>query len=88
MRCLGVAAVAGLVATGCAVGPDFQRPAAPEVKSYRATSPIVEDQRFVAGADVPAQWWELFHSAPLNALVQRALAANPNIDAARGKSVV
>ncbi len=88
MRRLGIAVVAGLMATGCAVGPDFQRPAAPEVKSYRATPPAVEDQRFVDGADVPAQWWELFHSEPLNVLVKRSLAANPNIDAARAALLV
>lgn len=88
MRSLGIVAVACLVASGCAVGPDFQRPAAPETKSYRVTPPAIEDQRFVDGADVPSQWWELFHSAPLNALVQRSLAANPNIDAARAALLV
>lgn len=95
MRCLGVVAVAALasvVATGCTVGPDFQRPAAPDVKSYRATPPALidphSDQRFVDGADVPGEWWQLFRSAPLDALVQRALAANPNIAAARAALLV
>jgi NodT family efflux transporter outer membrane factor (OMF) lipoprotein len=88
MRRFGIAAVAGLLATGCAVGPDFQRPAAPEVESYRATPPAIEDQRFVNGADVPSQWWETFRSLPLNVLVQRSLAANPNIGTARAALLV
>jgi NodT family efflux transporter outer membrane factor (OMF) lipoprotein len=83
MRHLGIAIIAGLMAAGCAAGPDFQRPAAPEVKGYRATPAVVEGQHFAAGADVPAQWWKLFRSEPLDILVERSLAANPNIDAAR-----
>lgn len=83
MRGLGTAAIAVLLATACVVGPNFHRPTAPDVKSYRARPLALEDQRFVDGAEVPLQWWELFHSAPLNTLVQRSLAANPNIDAAR-----
>lgn len=35
------------------------------------------------GRDIPAQWWELFHSPALNQLVERALKANPNLQAAR-----
>jgi NodT family efflux transporter outer membrane factor (OMF) lipoprotein len=83
MRALAFATVGGLLAAGCAVGPDFQRPAAPEVKGYLPTAPAAGDQRFVDGGRISAQWWELFHSPSLNALVQRALSANPNIDAAR-----
>jgi NodT family efflux transporter outer membrane factor (OMF) lipoprotein len=80
-------AIACLLLSGCTVGPDFHRPAAPNVKRFTANPMSIEDQHMVAGADVPAQWWELLHSAPLNALVQRALAANPNIDAARAALV-
>ena len=85
------AAAICLLVAGCAVGPDFQRPAAPDVSAYRpagserAPAPIAgaDAQRFVAGTDVPAQWWRLFRSPPLDALVARALAANPDLDAAR-----
>jgi NodT family efflux transporter outer membrane factor (OMF) lipoprotein len=73
----------GLLLVGCAVGPDFQRPAAPDVKSYLSTTPAAGDQRFIEGGPISTQWWELFASPALNTLVQRALAANPNIDAAR-----
>ena len=40
-------------------------------------------QRFLQDADVPGQWWALFGSAALNGLVEQALRANPDIEAAQ-----
>lgn len=40
-------------------------------------------QRFVAGMDIPNQWWTLFRSAKLNRLVEQALKGNPNVSAAQ-----
>jgi NodT family efflux transporter outer membrane factor (OMF) lipoprotein len=40
-------------------------------------------QRFIAGMDIPNQWWTLFRSAKLNRLVEQALAGNPNVSAAQ-----
>ena len=78
---------------GCAVGPDFDRPAPPTVTAYTpdpvpaATSsaaiPGGEAQRFLQGTDVSAQWWTAFHSDALAALVAEALKANPDLDAAQ-----
>ena len=80
---------------GCAVGPDFKKPAAPQVDSYTAaplpaTLPEVAGsktggnaQRFAAGGPLAADWWTLFHSAPLNELVQQALDKNADLKAAR-----
>ena len=86
------AALAALLTAGCVVGPDFKRPAAPTVTAYvdhplatTAASPGVvggDAQRFVTGGDIPADWWTLFHSRPLNDLIARALANNPNLKAA------
>ncbi len=39
-------------------------------------------QSFVPGQDIPAEWWKLFSSDPLNALVEQALKANPDLQAA------
>ena len=39
-------------------------------------------QRFVAGMDIPGQWWTLYQSPPLTRLVEQALKANPNVAAA------
>jgi NodT family efflux transporter outer membrane factor (OMF) lipoprotein len=78
--------------TGCAVGPDFERPAAPDVEGYSrdplaaktATAGITggEEQRLVQDLDIPGQWWTLFHSEALNTLIEQALKNNPTLPAA------
>jgi NodT family efflux transporter outer membrane factor (OMF) lipoprotein len=80
------------LAGACAVGPDFERPAAPDVSGYTsaplaqqtASSDVAggESQRFVQGLDIPGQWWTLFHSPALNALIEEALKNNPTLPSA------
>ena len=93
-RIFSLAAIClSLAIAGCAVGPDFKRPAAPAVSGYRAapltttvTSPNVaggEAQRFSMGIDIPGDWWTLFHSKPLNELIERSLANNADLKAAQ-----
>ena len=82
-----------LLVSGCAVGPDFHRPEAPAVAGYTpkplaatASSPNVpggEEQRFVKDMEIPQQWWTLFESPPLNALIEKSIKANPTLDAAK-----
>src|SRR3974377_1401921 len=73
----------------CAVGPDFQIPASPDIATFTADRIPSENtagnktQRLAAGAQIPAEYWTLFHSTPLNRLIERALRDNPNIEAAR-----
>ncbi|TPM21588.1 efflux transporter outer membrane subunit [Mesorhizobium sp. B2-3-5] len=77
----------------CSVGPDFLRPALPEAAgftserhgpaAFAAAARGVDAQQFLHGADVPGQWWKLFHSPALDALVDEALAANPDVAAAQ-----
>jgi NodT family efflux transporter outer membrane factor (OMF) lipoprotein len=78
---------------GCAVGPDFKKPAAPDVNGYTAaplpttvaTADVAggEAQRFVSGSDIPADWWTLFHSQALNDLIEQSLANNHDLKAAQ-----
>jgi NodT family efflux transporter outer membrane factor (OMF) lipoprotein len=52
--------------------------------SNRTTSADItggEEQRLVPGQDLPADWWTLFGSPPLNALVAKALGASPTLAA-------
>jgi NodT family efflux transporter outer membrane factor (OMF) lipoprotein len=42
----------------------------------------VAQQYFLEARDIPADWWSLFHSDALNALIGEALAASPSIGAA------
>jgi NodT family efflux transporter outer membrane factor (OMF) lipoprotein len=82
-----------VVLVGCAVGPDFEPPPKPDVSGYtkaelppEAGSADVAGgaaQRFVRDLDIPGQWWELFHSPALNALVEAALKANPSVSSAQ-----
>lgn len=82
-----------LVLAGCAVGPNFRPPPPPFVSGYTpgplpeqtTTAPVPggEAQRLVQGMNIPAQWWTLFHSSTLDAIVIAALKANPTLQAAQ-----
>lgn len=78
--------------SGCAVGPDYVRPTIPSVKEISprangntASTPAAagEAQRFGVAHEIKADWWTLFESAELNALIEQAFAANPNVQAAQ-----
>jgi NodT family efflux transporter outer membrane factor (OMF) lipoprotein len=82
-----------LALAACTVGPDFKPPPAPAVSGY-TPQPLPagtiatgvrggDPQHFVRGMDIPGQWWTLFHSQPLNRLIEQALRANPDLDAAQ-----
>jgi len=65
----------------CAVGPDFHTPAPPSSTTYVAT-PAPADQRLHPGQAVDAAWWKAFGSPALDALVDEALRANPDLKSA------
>ena len=77
---------------GCAVGPDFRRPADPAVASYTAealpagtaSAPGIGGaaQRFVPGGEIPVRWWELYRSRPLDRWIRESLANSPTLGAA------
>ena len=78
------------------MGPSYTRPAPPAVDRFtqtklpQATGAAVDDaqraaasnQAFVAGADVPGAWWELFRNPALTRLVAQALRRNPSLQSA------
>ncbi len=76
----------------CAVGPDFQRPDNTHAGTY-LESPLPAQTAAVPDAQSPAQglragndlardWWTLYRSPALDALVADALANNPSLAAA------
>jgi NodT family efflux transporter outer membrane factor (OMF) lipoprotein len=78
---------------GCAVGPNFKRPAAPQTESYTA-EPLPPQtvategtagngQTLLYGRDIPAEWWTLFHSDKLNVLVRQSMQDSPDVAAAQ-----
>lgn len=82
-----------LTLSACAVGPDFSSPPAPPVSGYTpeaqpattASSRVGAGaaQKFEMGRDIPGEWWTVFHSKELDALIAEALQANPNLQAAQ-----
>ncbi|HEX5960480.1 MAG TPA: efflux transporter outer membrane subunit [Rhodanobacteraceae bacterium] len=85
-------AIAVVALAGCAVGPNFREPAAPQVDRY-TTTPLPEStvsantvggdaQRFLAGGQVPQRWWTTFGNPELDRRVQQALQHSPSIAAA------
>ena len=78
----GIAAVAlAGWAAGCATGPDFRPPAAPESEAW-GEAVAGAAQRFDAEMDAPADWWTHFGSAGLDAAVAEALEKSPTLDQA------
>jgi NodT family efflux transporter outer membrane factor (OMF) lipoprotein len=89
LRIAAALIAAALLSSCIPVGPDFLHPAAPDVDRYtpeklppRTSStdaPTGQAQRFVQGRDIPQEWWRLFRSRALNALIERSLRNNPTL---------
>jgi NodT family efflux transporter outer membrane factor (OMF) lipoprotein len=82
---------AALLLASCALGPDFLHPAAPDggytrepppSRTSSADTPLGQSQRLVPGRDIPQEWWTLFRSPALNALIQQSLNNNPSLQTA------
>ena len=86
-------ATVALLLSGCAVGPDFRKPAPPAVSDYTTRTPSGTAAsanvaggaapRFDKGAQISADWWTLFHSKSLDDLIAQALANNSDLKAAQ-----
>lgn len=80
-----------LLLCSCAVGPDFERPAAPETSGYTSEPRPLEmtpseggdRQRLVLASELEAGWWTAFQSPELGRLIERALEDSPSLAAAR-----
>lgn len=72
-RCIVVAGLAGtaLVAPGCLVGPDYERP---EAAFNDAWTAAMEDRASAQESD--HLWWETFDDPTLTALIEEAYAQN------------
>ncbi len=90
---IALVVVSAVLCASCAVGPRFHKPEAPTDAGY-APSAVPESsasadvhggesQHLIAGRDLPYEWWQLFQSPALNALIERALKANPTVVAAQ-----
>ena len=80
------------VLAGCAVGPDYRRPAAlpdqPMPKTFSDGNPTNETVWKIAepSSNVPrGNWWEIFNDSELNRLETLALTNNQNLAAAAAR---
>jgi NodT family efflux transporter outer membrane factor (OMF) lipoprotein len=82
-----------LTLSGCAAGPDFQRPDPPDIAGYlaaphaaiTASAPgmLGKAQTIAAATRADSCWWRNLGSAALNELIDEALAASPALEAAQ-----
>ena len=86
-----------LLLSACEVGPDYTPDAPPQSTRYTpdiqpstftatSSTPLSRQegpQTLMSGRDIPGDWWTLFHSPALDALIRRALLANPTLEAAQ-----
>lgn len=89
------AALALTLLVGCTVGPRYHAPAPPTVATYTPEPQPTETvgasgtaggpQHFSPSVDIPAQWWTLFHSPGLDAMVREALDNSPSLAQATAK---
>ena len=68
--------------SGCTVGPDFRAPDPPSTDRYVRGA---ASQARVAARDIPAEWWKVFESREIDALVQKALAGSPTLEIAQAR---
>lgn len=79
-----------VLVAGCAVGPDFVRPARPSVAAYTPQGVSINlapghgepEQVLVKGRAIPRAWYRLFHATALDGLVREAVTDSPTIAAA------
>ncbi|MBS0194914.1 MAG: efflux transporter outer membrane subunit [Proteobacteria bacterium] len=93
LRLVASGVCAALLLGGCTVGPNFQRPSAPQVDAYEHAQPQAtvatpataggQAQHFITGRDIPGDWWSVFHSKSLDELIALSLRNNPDLAAAR-----
>jgi NodT family efflux transporter outer membrane factor (OMF) lipoprotein len=88
-----LAALLALLVQGCTVGPHYHAPVPPTVAGYTpqpqqtagSPGPAGVVQHFNSSAEIPAEWWTLFRSPELNAMVSKALENSPTLTQATAR---
>jgi NodT family efflux transporter outer membrane factor (OMF) lipoprotein len=82
------AATACAALAACQVGPTFTRPEAPAAERYTSNRLAMEDpltggdaQHLVLGKEIEGDWWSLFESQAIDAIVKQAIAHNRTLEA-------
>lgn len=81
--CVLACVLAGLLGlAACAVGPDFATPAAPASDHFTAAGETMPAQAAL-GSKVSGEWWRLYGSSDLDAVIGLALKNNQTLEAAK-----
>src|SRR5690606_16921296 len=82
-----------ILLTGCAVGPDFRRPAPPNATNYTSmplttesdssASTLGNPQKIIKGEQLTKYWWRAMNADKLDILISEALEHNPTLLAAK-----
>lgn len=76
-RGLGAAAILSLLAAGCAVGPNYHQPSAPETPAFKEAAgwrPSAPADGIDKGA-----WWSMFQDPQLDALERKVATSNQTV---------
>jgi len=86
------ALLSAAVISACVVGPDFKSPDAPARQERYTATPLPIEQPDASGGQkvltttaMPARWWSLFGSQPLDHLIERALVNSLSMAAAKAR---
>ncbi|WP_046970904.1 efflux transporter outer membrane subunit [Dyella japonica] len=69
--------------SGCTVGPDYR--GAPDIPGSQGNAFVRAPTAGLATTPAPSPWWTTLHDPQLNALIDAALAHNPNLQAAQAR---
>jgi NodT family efflux transporter outer membrane factor (OMF) lipoprotein len=82
LRLLAGGALAALLAACATVGPDFKTPQTPKASGYAMAGDAPAPEARV-GETLQGDWWSLFRSPEIDAVVRQAIAGNHSLEAAR-----
>jgi NodT family efflux transporter outer membrane factor (OMF) lipoprotein len=78
-RRVRITAVLATVLGGCAVGPNYHTPRITTPERYAAVPAATGADGPAAASVDPAAWWKALQDPELDSLIERAVAANPDV---------
>jgi len=79
MKRLTLTVMATALLAGCALGPDYRRPAAETPATYRGAEANANANANAAASYADLDWWQTYDDPALQTLIRRALERNPDL---------
>ena len=74
-----------LATSGCMVGPNYKRPAAPTTPAFKEPLPEGWKEAQPADGALRGKWWEIYNDPALSALEEQVNISNQNVLAAEAQ---